>query len=96
MNTGRKPRLTQEEIDTIADLLDRGVVGPEICRITGRSESSITKVRKMLGYPARHTGERWEEEKAYLLHKYWHWVTPKKERKTNFRTPYNYERRKKG
>ena len=96
--------VSDEEIKHIAKLLREGINRRKIAEMTGRSDSTIGRVRKQLGYqaekrePRTHQPEKGSGKSFQQLCEMWHWKIPdrkqkkRKNKRSNFITPYHYPR----
>ncbi|MBP5170315.1 MAG: helix-turn-helix domain-containing protein [Oscillospiraceae bacterium] len=92
--------LTPEEQQEIRDMLEDGISCAEIARTIGRSQATIQRYRKIMGFPPVYcsmtdTLNKKEDAKRYKwLQEHWHFKVanpkPKPKRKVEFHTPYNY------
>lgn len=87
-------RIPQETEENILLMLRAGMKHDEIARIAKVSETTVQRVSTRNEISKERLSVK-NEIKMMLL-KDWHWVVPKnpnppkKRKKTNFRTPYNY------
>lgn len=99
---GSKSNLTQGEKEKIVRFRKKGLTINQISALTGRSKAAVAEASYGVVGPHLHWYKGERRHIYMLLIKIWHWKPPeeqpvlfvssKRRKPTNFRTPYSYPR----